>query len=106
MEKTQLAICSNGRTVFELAHMNIPAIIVSQHTRENTHSFADEKNGFIPLGVYNENTTNEEIIENFDKLVENNDFRKNLFDAQKKYDFISTKKRVKKLIYKLLDNKL
>jgi len=37
MEKVDLAIASAGRTVYELAHMRIPAIIMSQHDREATH---------------------------------------------------------------------
>ena len=44
MEQSQLAIVSNGRTLYELAHMNIPAIVLSQHKRESTHSFAYEEN--------------------------------------------------------------
>ena len=52
MEQTQVAITSNGRTVYELAHMNIPSIVIPQHEREKTHSFASEDNGFIPLETY------------------------------------------------------
>ena len=33
MEKVQLAITSNGRTVYELAHLSIPAIVIPQHER-------------------------------------------------------------------------
>ena len=33
MESCDLAICSNGRTVYELAHMNIPSIVLSQRAR-------------------------------------------------------------------------
>ena len=45
MEQTQVAITSNGRTVYELAHMNIPSIVMSHHEREITHRFTNEKNG-------------------------------------------------------------
>jgi len=46
-----VAISSNGRTVYELADMNIPSIIVSHHEREASHSFASLDKGFINLGV-------------------------------------------------------
>jgi len=51
MERSEVAISSNGRTVYELADMNIPSIIVSHHEREASHSFASLDKGFINLGV-------------------------------------------------------
>ena len=49
MADTDLAISSNGRTVYELAHMNVPGIVIDQHAREGTHHFACPENGFINL---------------------------------------------------------
>ncbi|MCM8527633.1 MAG: hypothetical protein NE327_14025, partial [Lentisphaeraceae bacterium] len=49
MEKVQLAVSANGRTVFELVHMNIPSIVISQHTRENLHTFSSKGTGCIYL---------------------------------------------------------
>ena len=51
MEQCQLAIVSNGRTVYELAHMNIPSITIAHHIREETHKFASKENGFLPLSI-------------------------------------------------------
>ena len=56
MERTPIAIASNGRIVYELAHMNIPGIIVPVNEREKTHAFANKKNGFFPLRGFNKNT--------------------------------------------------
>ncbi|MDR1947171.1 MAG: hypothetical protein LBQ51_08420 [Desulfovibrio sp.] len=53
MEKADFAVCSAGRTVYELAHMRIPAIVLAHHEREDMHSFARPENGFIYLGVMN-----------------------------------------------------
>ena len=47
--------------------MNIPAIVVSHHDREATHTFASLEHGFINLGVVNEQTT-AKISEKFEKL--------------------------------------
>ena len=55
MENCQCAISSNGRTVYELAHMHIPTLVLSHHKREDTHKYAIEKNGFIPIGIYDSN---------------------------------------------------
>ncbi|RZD44617.1 MAG: hypothetical protein CXT78_06290 [Thaumarchaeota archaeon] len=37
--ETDFAITSNGRTVFELAAMNVPIITIPVNNREKTHSF-------------------------------------------------------------------
>lgn len=101
MEKSQIAISSNGRTVYELAHMNIPSIIISHHVRESNHGFSCHENGFINLGVYNEKIK-KMIYSSFSKLVEDNKLRKTLFNNMKRFNFISNKENVIKMITNLL----
>jgi len=101
MEKTQIAFSSNGRTVYELAHMNIPSIVISHHKREATHSFATLEKGFINLGVYDKQNIENQIIDNFKKLLDN-DYRELLFMNIKKYDFKENKKKVVKKIMELI----
>lgn len=101
MEKTCLAISSNGRTVYELADMNIPSIIISHHEREATHSFASLDKGFINLGVIDENISTR-IKEKFEKLVDDRDYRELLFMNIKKYSFRENKAKVVKKILELL----
>ena len=43
------AIVSNGRTVFELASMNIPILAISVNTREQNHNFVKEQNVGIKI---------------------------------------------------------
>jgi spore coat polysaccharide biosynthesis predicted glycosyltransferase SpsG len=103
MEKSQIAISSNGRTVYELAHIHIPSIIISHHKREATHTFASLKRGFINLGVVDENTPLL-IKEKFEKLIDDKDYRELLFLNIQKYDFKSNKtKVVNKILYLLKD---
>jgi len=101
MEKSGLAISSNGRTVYELADMNIPSIIVSHHEREATHSFATLDKGFINLGVIDEDIS-VKIKERFEKLVFDQDYRELLFMNIKKYSFRENKQKVVKKILELL----
>lgn len=103
MEKSCLAISSNGRTVYELADMNIPSIIVSHHEREATHSFATLEKGFINLGVVDENI-HSKIKEKFEKLVDDRDYRELLFMNIKKYGFRENKQKVVKKILSLINN--
>ncbi len=102
MEQTQVAFSSNGRTVYELAHMNIPSVVLSHHERENTHRFAVLDKGFINLGVYNKNNSSRLIKTSFKKLVLDSDYRKLLFLNISKYNFKENKKKVVKRILELL----
>lgn len=54
MRKADLAICSQGRTTFELATMGVPSIVLAQNRREQLHTFAQMDNGFINLGLGSE----------------------------------------------------
>ncbi|MCT7599796.1 cytidylyltransferase domain-containing protein [Aliarcobacter butzleri] len=101
MEKSGLAISSNGRTVYELADMNIPSIIISHHEREATHSFSALEKGFINLGVIDENISFK-IKEKFEKLIDDNDYRELLFMNIKKYSFRENKQKLVNKILELL----
>jgi len=102
MEQTQIAFSSNGRTVYELADMNIPAVIISHHEREDGHTFASLEKGFITLGVYDKDKTSSLINNKFEKLVLDNDYRKLLFLNISKYSFRENKKKVVKKILELI----
>tara|TARA_B100002052_G_C15860191_1_gene589681 strand:+ start:626 stop:1630 length:1005 start_codon:yes stop_codon:yes gene_type:complete len=51
MQKSDFAITSNGRTVFEFASQGIPMIVICQNERELKHTFTDICGGAINLGV-------------------------------------------------------
>ena len=104
MEKVQVAISSNGRTAYELAHMNIPSIVLSHHEREATHKFAREENGHIPIGIYIEPGTEEKFLEAFRRLTTDTDYRRTLFDRMKPLQFIKNKEKVVGLIQSLLEH--
>ena len=95
MENTQVAISSNGRTVYELAHMRIPSIIISQHQREETHQFAIENHGFISAGIIEDTVAfNEQLIYSFNQLLDDRNYRHKLFNKTQGYDFLKNKKNV------------
>ncbi len=103
MEKSQIAITSNGRTVYELAYMNIPAIVIPLHGREETHSFACDNNGFIVLDKYSQDETESDVAANLTKLLDDANYRKKLFNRNKKFCFKSNKQYVVDLIQGLLN---
>ena len=84
MRKCQIAFTSNGRTTYELAHMNLPSIVISHNNRETYHKFASLKNGFINLGKYNKtNFSFRKLNLNFNQLLNNNNLYRKLFNSIK-----------------------
>jgi len=103
MEQADIAICSNGRTVYELAHMNVSAIVLSHHEREKTHSYACEPNGFVNLGLCHDGAAAEQILQALRQLAEDTAHRRALFDAMKTTSFTRNKQHVAGRILALLD---
>jgi len=102
MEQARVAITSNGRTVYELAHMNIPAIVIAQHEREVTHAFASEQNGFISLGIYQAGKTEQQVVEKLKHLALDTSYRQQLFSRMSSCRFTKNKETVVNMIRELL----
>jgi len=49
MARADVAITSAGRTVFELASLGVPMVVVPQNDRESQHVFALESPGVVAL---------------------------------------------------------
>ena len=100
MEKMDIAICSAGRTIFELAYMRIPTIVMATHQREDTHSFAREKNGFEYLGIMKPFDSAKLRI-SFRKILTNK-YRRQLYDKMCTYNFEKNKIKVTNTILSLV----
>lgn len=97
MKKADLCITSQGRTVFELASMGVPAIVLAQNEREAEHVFAGMGNGFINLGIGSE-TDAITIIRTIQYLAEVPRVRQEMRDLQLSKEFEKGQERVIKLI--------
>lgn len=51
MRKADIALTSQGRTIYELASLGVPSIVLAQNEREKLHTFAQISNGFVNLGL-------------------------------------------------------
>ena len=74
------AIVSNGRTVFELAAMNIPLLAVAVNSREQNHNFIKEQNVGMKIN-YNNSTYIKLLKNSLDKMLNYNNrkqYKKNL----------------------------
>ena len=94
MESCDVAITSNGRTVYELAHMNIPSLVIDQHERESSHNFGREDNGFISLGLYESRITESQVKEKLARLLDDGKYRYDLFSKMKSIEFTNSKKSI------------
>ncbi|AYA39641.1 hypothetical protein D3790_03420 [Xenorhabdus nematophila] len=103
MLDSDIAIVSNGRTVYELAALGIPSISISSNEREDLHNFPEEA-GFLKLGLHS-NIPDDLFIKSLINIL---DYKTRLAIHKKtnEIDLKNGKKRIKILIEKLLENKL
>jgi len=97
MYNADIAVSSQGRTMYELACMRVPAIIIAQNRREQAHTFGDIANGFINLGLGTEidETT---IAETLLWLIKSDVMRKNLYNRMRNKNLMQGIRRVKRII--------
>jgi spore coat polysaccharide biosynthesis predicted glycosyltransferase SpsG len=98
MGMVDVAITSNGRTVYELAHMSVPSLVISQHEREDTHTFSKNENGMVNIGLYDEEETPKEIKIWLNKILEDHLFYESLYKKIDKINFSSNKSKVVDII--------
>jgi len=103
MNKMDLAITSQGRTVYELASMGVPAIVLAQNEREAQHVFAGIQNGFINLGI-GKDQDSLTIISTIRWLIQTPKVRQEMRKLQLAKDFSKGQERVIHLILNDLDD--
>lgn len=92
MEGADLAICSAGRTVYELAHMRVPGMVLAHHEREARHTFARPRNGFAFTGVLDR--VADTRIRNVFLALLKQERRARYWERQDRLDFTANKARV------------
>lgn len=102
MRRAKLAFTSGGRTVFELAALATPSIVICQNDREMTHNFAFDNKGIISLG-HRDAVSEAAIRESFKKVATELDTRVKMSEALSSQDFSKGKRRVKSMIKDILD---
>ncbi|MCR5508344.1 MAG: UDP-2,4-diacetamido-2,4,6-trideoxy-beta-L-altropyranose hydrolase [Lachnospiraceae bacterium] len=103
MNMADLAVTSQGRTVFELASMGVPAVVLAQNEREAEHVFAGIQNGFINLGIGREQDDST-IISTIRWLIMTPNVRSEMRRLQLTKDFSKGQERVIHLILNDLDD--
>ncbi|HEY0196746.1 MAG TPA: glycosyltransferase [Methanobacterium sp.] len=78
MSKADIAITSNGRTIYELASMAIPTISIAQNDRETLHLFARYNGGINYLGI-SCTQNDDDIFNSIIDIVGNSDVRRKMY---------------------------
>jgi spore coat polysaccharide biosynthesis predicted glycosyltransferase SpsG len=78
MQNIDLAITSNGRTVYELAAMNIPTISIAQNDRETMHLFSRYSKGIEYLGI-SCNIDDERLTKKINEIITNKEKRFSMY---------------------------
>lgn len=97
MKRSDIAISSQGRTMLELASMNVPTILMAQNDRELTHEFGYLSNGFINLGL-GEAIDSSSIALTLEWLMNTPQIRRQMHNQMQKKDLRNGFKRVKSII--------
>lgn len=103
MMQSDIIFTSAGRTIYEVASLGRPAIVLAQNMREMSHLFANEVNGFIHLGRGDEISA-EIILENFVLLVEGFSLRKDNSQKMLSVDLQAGRLKVQKIIRQAIDS--
>lgn len=101
MYEADLIFTSAGRTVYEIASIGTPAIVLAQNKRELSHFFAFEKFGFINLGLGKE-VSKSGFLDVFLDLVKNRNKRVDYSNLMLEQNLKLGRKRVQKLIKELI----
>ncbi|HHB2480200.1 TPA: glycosyltransferase [Bacillus cereus] len=98
MLEADVIFSSAGRTMYEIAMIGTPAIIISQNYRELTHLFGHNYNGFINLGIHHE--AKEDIIQqSLERLIRDEQLRQMMHNRMLQHDLKRGIERVLSIIF-------
>lgn len=93
MVAADLGFSSAGRTVFELASVGLPSIVLCQNPREATHSFASAQHGFVNLGLARD-VSDDELRATAVRLISSQGLRREMKRKMDQVDLRRGKSRV------------
>lgn len=97
LAEADLALTSQGRTIYEMACMGVPSIVLAQNSRELEHVFASIANGFINLGI-GRKQENETIRTTIEWMLKTPSVRREMHELLLEKNFKQGQERVIHLI--------
>jgi CMP-N-acetylneuraminic acid synthetase len=96
-KEADLVLTSCGRTMYEVASLGVPAILIAQNMRETHHVFGHAENGFVNLGLGAE-LSDSRLAEAVREVAESFERRSEMRKRMLSYDFRKGLDRVARLI--------
>ena len=84
VHRSDLALTSAGRTVYEVASLATPLVVIAQNARELTHTFAREDNGIVNLGLHSE-VSDESIRRTILRMLDDRAFVQGCIDRMRSH---------------------
>lgn len=98
MEKADLLISSNGRTLYEAGSLNLPVISIAQNNREQQHPYAHVSRGVLSLGQA-DYVTEANISRAVEEYMTKDEKRETMRQALAERDIVNGVNRVKEIIF-------
>jgi CMP-N-acetylneuraminic acid synthetase len=102
MLEADIVFTSAGRTVYELACIGTPTIVLAQNEREMTHFFASADNGFLNLGL-GADLSAEDILVTFKRLLGDFKERQRMCETMLERQVRSGRKKVLRLMQQAIE---
>lgn len=103
MFSADVIFTSAGRTVYEIASLGIPSIVLAQNERELTHFFASKENGFINMGL-GINQEESAVLNQFKEVINSLENRINANKLMLSQNLKKGRKRVNILINNIIES--
>jgi spore coat polysaccharide biosynthesis predicted glycosyltransferase SpsG len=97
LKNANLIVTSCGRTMYEIASLGIPAVLIAQNTREMQHAFGHAENGFACLGL-GRDVSDTVLLETVREICDDAGIRAEMRRRMLSYDFRGGQERVTRLI--------
>ncbi|MGQ4832785.1 MAG: cytidylyltransferase domain-containing protein [Candidatus Asgardarchaeia archaeon] len=98
IRSSDIAITSNGRTIYEIASLAVPCISISQNEREHMHLFSKISGAVLNLGLAKHVSEND-IKNAISRLIENYELRVRMSERMKSFDLKKGVDRVIRIIF-------
>jgi spore coat polysaccharide biosynthesis predicted glycosyltransferase SpsG len=98
MNKADLLITSNGRTLYEAGSLNLPVISIAQNDREQKHPYAHISRGILSLGQA-DYVSEQNILMAVQDYIDDAEKRETMQQALSKHDITNGVDRIKQIIF-------
>lgn len=102
MRAADIAFTSAGRTIYELACVGTPAIVLAQNQRETTHFWASKSDGYAYMGLGSE-VSEDRIYQTFYQLMKDYKLRKHMQEQMLSTNIKESTSRVIKLLKSVIE---